>query len=76
MTSSLDIREGDIFTITGLNIPVLNPERHWWTFWRPRYIPGPSLQRFTVLAVSEPDLRVKLWTMEHFSKCADISAGA
>jgi len=24
-----------------------NPERHWWSFWRPRYIANPDIPKYS-----------------------------
>lgn len=41
------IRIGDTFTIAGVHEKLPNPDRRWWQFWIPKFVPG-DLLTFTV----------------------------
>lgn len=44
------IKVGDKFTISGIYKGIKNPNRRWWTFWRPRIVADPNvLQQFRVV---------------------------
>lgn len=43
------MKPGDHFTIAGCFAMMLNPNRRWWQFWKPRYVADEErLARFTV----------------------------
>lgn len=41
---------GETVTIAGIYEQVPNPARRWWQFWRPRFVAGPELRKFTITA--------------------------
>lgn len=44
------IQRGDTFTIAGVYETMLNPQRRWWQFWKPKIVPNyRKLREFKVL---------------------------
>lgn len=43
------LKPGDKLTIAGAMVPIKNPSRKWWQFWKPRMVAGPVYREFVIV---------------------------